>query len=404
LRSILVVSQLAIALVLLAASGLLLRSFEKLREVDLGFHADHMLTATYGLPSSQYSTQASVNAFNDTLQSRLRELPGVQAVGFTTILPATGQNNMGALVPEGYVSPKGGPLVSAWRAQTTGDFFRAMGIPVLRGRAFTPADDATSPLVLIVNHKFAEKYWPGQDPIGKRIHFGLPETPLPWMTVVGEIGDIKEKSVDSDVSEQVYQPVSQFKPSLAQFLPKDLLIGTYGALVIRGQLPPEQLANSLRAVFRSIDPQLPVTQVESMDRVVEEGQAPRRFSTVLISSFAAVAVLIAVLGIYSVIAFSAALRTHEMAIRLALGSQRVSVMRLVLMSAARLGLAGCGIGLVAALIATQLLRSMLFQVDPLDPAVILLATVSIFILALGASLIPARRAAAIEPMQALRNE
>ena len=183
-----------------------------------------------------------------------------------------------------------------------------------------------------------------------------------------------------------------------------MLVGNTGFLVIRGQLPPEQMADSLRAVVRSIDPQLPLTNIESMDRVVAEGQAPRRFNTLLISSFAAAAVLLSLLGIYSVIAFSAALRTQEMAIRLALGSQRATVMRLVLASGARLGLLGCGIGAVAAVFATRLLRSLLFEVEPLDPAVIALAAGSIFVLALAASVIPARRAASIEPMQALRNE
>ena len=173
---------------------------------------------------------------------------------------------------------------------------------------------------------------------------------------------------------------------------------------MRGQLPPEQMADSLRAVVRSIDPQLPLIHVESMEQVVAEGQATRRFNTMLISSFAAAAVLLALLGIYSVIAFSAALRTQELAIRLALGSQRASVMRLVLASGAKLGLMGCGIGAIGGVFATRLLRSMLFQVDPLDPFVIILACISIFVLALCASLVPARRAASIEPMQALRAE
>jgi ABC-type antimicrobial peptide transport system permease subunit len=164
------------------------------------------------------------------------------------------------------------------------------------------------------------------------------------------------------------------------------------------------MTDSLRSVVRSIDPQLPLTDVESMDRVVAEGQASRRFNTVLISSFAAAAGLLAVLGIYSVIAFSAALRTQEMAIRLALGSQRSSVMRLILMSGVKLGLAGCGIGAIAAVFATRLLRSMLFQVDPVDPAVIALAAISILLLALAASVIPARRAALVEPVEALRTE
>jgi ABC-type antimicrobial peptide transport system permease subunit len=183
-----------------------------------------------------------------------------------------------------------------------------------------------------------------------------------------------------------------------------MVAGNNGSIVIRASMPPEQMADALRSVVRSIDPQLPLTNLESMDRVVSEGQAPRRFNTALISSFAAAAVLLSLLGIYSVIAFSAALRTQEMAIRLALGSQRSTVMRLIVFSGARLGLIGCGIGAVAAVFATRLLRSMLFEVDPLDPTVIALAAVSIFMIAIAASVIPARRAATIEPVQALRTE
>ena len=198
--------------------------------------------------------------------------------------------------------------------------------------------------------------------------------------------------------------MSQFKIGLGQFAPPDMLTGSGGSIALRSSLPPEQMANALRAVVRSLDPQLPLTHVESMDQIVSEGQASRRFNTVIISSFAAAAVLLSLLGIYSVIAFSAALRTHEMAIRLALGSQRPGVMLLVLVSGARLGLIGCGLGAVATFFATRLLRSMLFQVDPLDPVVLVLAATSIFLLALAASVLPARRAASIEPMQALRAE
>jgi predicted permease len=404
LRSALVIAELAVALVLLTASGLLLRSFEKLRSVDLGFRTDHTLTAFYGLPNHQYSTQAAVDAFNTALLSKLRQLPGVQAVGVTTLLPIGGGNSSCVFVPEGYLPPKGAGLTLAWPPQVIGDYFRAAGIPLLRGRDFTEADRAGAPLVVIVNRTLAERYWPGQDPIGKRLRVGVPESPTPWMTVVGEIADIKQTSADADTLNQFYTTPSQFKSAIGSFAPPDALTGNYGSIAVRGQLQPEQMADSLRAVVRSIDPQLPLTQVESMDKVVSEGQASRRFNTVIISSFAAAAVLLALLGIYSVIAFSAALRTQEMAIRLALGSQRASVMRLVLVSGAKLGMMGCGIGVVAALLATRLLRSMLFEVDPLDPTVIVLAAVSIFLLALAASLIPARRAASIEPMQALRAE
>jgi predicted permease len=404
LRSILVIAELAVALVLLTASGLLLRSFQKLRSVDLGFRTDHALTAAYGLPRRQYSSQAAVDAFNATMLSRLQRLPGVQAVGVTTLLPNGGNNSDNAFIPEGYVSPKGAALNLAWASQIMGNYFDAAGIPLLRGRKFTDADREGSPLVVIINRTFAERYWPGQDPIGKRLKIGVKESQTPWMTVVGEIADIKQTSADSETLNQMYGASGQLKAAIAQFAPPDMLNGNYGTIVVRGQLPPEQMADSLRAVVRSIDPQLPLIHVESMEHVVEEGQASRRFSTALISSFAAAAVLLALLGIYSVIAFSAAQRTHELAIRLALGSQRASVMQLVLVSGAKLGLAGCAIGAIGAVFATRLLRSQLFQVDPLDPFVLTLAAIVIFLLALAASVIPARRAASIEPMQALRSE
>jgi len=404
LRSILVISELAVALVLLTASGLLLRSFQKMRSVDLGFRTDHVLTAFFGLPHREYSSQAAVDAFDTAMMTRLQQLPGVQAVGVTDLLPISGGNDSNAFVPEGYVQPQGAGLNLAWASHVMGNYFAAAGIPLVRGRTFTDADRIDSPLVLIVNRTLAERYWPGQDPIGKRIKIGVKESQTPWMTVVGEIADIKETSADAETQNQMYGPVSQFKAEIAGFAPPDMLTGTYGSIVIRGALPPEQMADSLRAVIRSIDPQLPLTHIESMEHVVEEGQASRRFSTALISSFAAAAVLLALLGIYSVIAFSAAQRTHELAIRLALGSQRSSVTRLVLVSGAKLGLAGCAIGAVGAVFATRLLRTLLFQVDPLDPLVLTLAALSIFLLALAASVVPARRAASIEPMQALRAE
>jgi predicted permease len=400
----LIIAELAVALVLLTASGLLLRSFEKMREVDLGFRTDHTLTAFFGLPQKQYSTQASVDTFDNALLTKLRQLPGVQAVGVTTLLPQGGGESDNAFVPEGYVAPKGAGLNLAWASSVFGDYFAAAGIPLLRGRVFTEADTATAPLVAIVNRTLAERYWPGQDPIGKRLKVGVPESDTPWMTIVGEIGDIKQTSATADTLSQLYTPASQIKADIAQFAPPDMLTGNYGTLVLRSELPPDQMIASLRATVRSIDPQLPLIHVESMDQVVEEGRASHRFNTVLISSFAGAAVLLSLLGIYSVVAFSATMRTHEMAIRMALGSQRAAVVQLVLASGAKLGLIGCGIGAVAAVFATRLLRSLLFHVNPLDPLVIVLAAIAIFVLAIAASVIPALRTASIQPMQALRTE
>ena len=405
LRSALVISELAIALVLLTASGLLLRSFEKMRSVDLGFHADHMLTAAYSLPRQQYTTQAAVDAFDLALRTKVEELPGVQAVGVTTLLPAANQDVRATFTPEGYVPPKGAGLNLVWASEVMGDYFGAAGIHLLRGRDFTQADGPTAPLVTIVNRTLAERYWPGQDPIGKRLHRGSAEaTTLPWLTVVGEISDVKELAADLPTMNQLYIPASQAKADAGSYATPTMLSGRAGSIVIRGQRPPEQMAGELRAIVRSIDAQLPLTDVESMEQVVDEGQAPRRFQTALVCIFAGAAVLLAVLGIYSVVAFSVALRTQEMAIRLALGSQRSSVMRLIFTSGARLGLIGCGLGAIAALFATRLLRSLLFDVDPLDPVVLVLATLSIFLLALAASVLPARRAASVDPMQALRAE
>jgi putative ABC transport system permease protein len=406
LRSSLVITELAVALVLLTASGLLLRSFERMRSVNLGLRTDHMLTAHYNLPRQQYNTQAGIDSFHSLLRSKLEQLPGVQAVGVTRLLPVAGQDVRATFTPEGFVPPKGADLNLVWASALMGNYFRAAGIPLRRGRDFTPADDrAGAPLVVIVNRTLAEHYWPGQDPIGKRLHRGPAEaTTVPWATVVGEIGDVKELAADVPTMNQFYFPASQTKSGVGSFATPDMLVGNGGTIVLGSQQSPEQMAGALRAAVRSIDPQLPLTQLESMERVVDEGQAPRRFTTALISSFAGAAVLLALLGIYGVIAYSTAQRTQEMAIRLALGSQRSSVMRLILVSSAKLGLLGCGFGALAAVFATRLLRSLLFAVEPADPLVIVLAPMAIFLLSLAASAIPAYRASSIEPIQALRAE
>ncbi len=320
------------------------------------------------------------------------------------MLPASGQDVRATFTPEGYIPPKGAGLNLVWLSEVMGNYFRAAGIPILRGRDFTPADDRAG--CCAGGHRQPNPggaLLAGQDPIGKRLHRGPAEaTTIPWVTVVGEIGDVKELAADVPTMNQFYFPASQAKADAGPFATPDMLVGNGGSIVLRSQLPPEQMAGALRAAVRSIDPQLPLTQLESMERVVDEGQAPRRFTTALVSSFAAAAVLLALLGIYSVIAFSTALRTQEMAIRLALGSQRSSVMRLILISSAKLGLLGCGIGALAAVFATRLLGSLLFAVDPLDPIVIVLAALAIFLLTLAASAIPAYRAGSIEPVEALR--
>jgi predicted permease len=404
LRSALVVTEIAIALVLLAASGLLLRSFEKMREVDLGFRPDHTLVASYSLPRKQYSTQASVDEFNRELVRRLQELPGVKSVGLTSFLPASGNNSNSAFVADGYVPPKNGAIDLATWVQVQGDYFKAMGIPLLRGRLFTPADRADSQLVTIVNQKLAEQSWPGQNPIGKRLRLGTQAMNTPWTTVVGEVADVKEASPDQPTKQQYYSPIDQVISVAGQLASPTDLGGNGGFIALRTAMPPQQMESALLATVRSIDVQLPLTQVQTMEHAISDTEAPRRFNTALISSFAGAAVLLAVLGIYSVIAFSVALRAQEIAIRMALGSQRTGIVRLILVSGAKLALLGCAIGLAGAIAASHLLHSFLFGVSALDPLVLTLAAFLVLLLALAASLIPARRASSINPMRAIRAE
>jgi putative ABC transport system permease protein len=404
LRSALVVGEIAIALVLLVASGLLLRSFEKMRTVDLGFRPDHVLAAAYSLPQKQYATQPAVNAFNDELIRRLQQLPSVKSVGVTSFLPASGGSSNTTFVPEGYVPPQGAGMNLATMMLVQGDYLQAMEIPLLSGRLFTAADTENTQLVVIVNHKLAEHFWPGADPIGKRIRIGTPETPTPWVTIVGEVADVKENSPDAPNKEQWYQPVVQFEKSVGSLGSPTDLNGNGGFVTLRTGMEPEQMENVLRATVRSIDPQLPLTQVQSMEHAVSDSEAPRRFNTAIITAFALAAVLLSLLGIYSVIAFSAALREQEIAIRIALGSQRSGILGLVFTSAAKLAIAGCALGLLGAAAASKLLRSLLFGVSPFDPLVLMLAAVAVLMLALTASLLPARRAASIDPIKALRTD
>jgi putative ABC transport system permease protein len=404
LRSALVIAEIAVALVLLTASGLLLRSFEKMREVELGFRPDHTLAASYNLPRKQYSTQASIDAFNHELLRRLQQLPGVKSVGMTSFLPASGNNTNSVFVAEGYVPAKGAPMDLATTISVEGDYFQAMGIPLLRGRFLNQDDKEGAQLVVVVNRKLAEQSWPGQDPIGKRMRLGTEKMPTPWAVVVGEVADVQEGSPDQQFKRQYYFTVAQSEQLAGSLGSPGDLNGNGGYIALRSAMPPEEMENALRATVRSIDAQLPLDQVQTMEHAISESEAPRRFNTALISSFAAIAVLLAVLGIYSVIAFSVALRVQEMAIRMALGSQRTGIVRLVVSSGVKLAAVGCAIGFVGAWGASHLLQSFLFGVRAFDLVILTLAAVVLLVLTVVASLLPGRRAASVELTEALRTE
>ncbi|HLJ88255.1 MAG TPA: ABC transporter permease [Candidatus Angelobacter sp.] len=405
LRSALVVGEIAIAMILLCASGLLLRSFEKMRSVDPGMRPEHLVLANYNLPSQQYSKQAAIDSFNDELLRRLRAIPGVQRAALSSFLPMTGNSDNNGFIAEGYVPPPGASQINiAVTPQISGDYFSTMGMSLLRGRTFTEADRAGTQLVAIASHNLAERFWPNQDPIGKRVHIGGPDTPTPWVTIVGEVTDVREAGLDAPAKDTYYLPVAQWISDLSPITSSADLSGNSMFVALRSTLSPSQTKVELQSVFHSLDPQLAITQLESMEEAIDGTEAPRRFNTTLITAFATAAVLLAILGIYSVIAFTVASRNQEMAIRMALGSQRAGIARLVLRSAFIFAAIGGGLGWIGSLWTSRLIKGLLFNVTLFDPVVLVTAGVGILLFSLVAAVLPAIRAASIEPMQALRSE
>jgi putative ABC transport system permease protein len=404
LRSVLVVGEIAVALVLLTASGLLLRSYSKMSSGDLGFEPEHVTTAFYALPSAEYRDQARVNAFNEDLLRRLDRLPATEDAGLATAIPTSEMAGLFSFLPEGYSASDGVPTPSADASQVMGNYFRAMGIALLEGRYFTEADNARGAPVAIVNHELATEYWPEENPLGKRLRLGTSGMKTPWITVVGEVADAKDASPDRKTGTQFYVPVVQWEEDIGSFATPGDVNGNNLYVAVRSKLPGTQMEDGLRRTVRQMDPQLPLTHLATMTEVVSESEAPRRFNTVLVSVFALSAVVLAVLGIYGVIAFSVAARVQEMAIRLALGAERGGIVRLVLNSGLKLAALGCVLGLAGAAAASSLLRSFLYGVSPFDPLVMTLAAVAVFLLALLAAAMPARRAAAVNPIRALRGE
>jgi predicted permease len=402
LRSVLVVSEIAIALMLLTVSGAFLRSFQKMVAVDPGFRPDHVLVAGYQLPLRQYPTEVSVDTFNHSVVDRLSNQPGIIAVGITNFLPASDLFAGAAYTIEGESSDRWKLKFSSF-ASTYGDYFRTMRIPLLDGRTFTLHDNSSAPLVVIVNQSMAKDSWPGQRAVGKRMHVGNPHKGLPWATVVGVVADTKIGSRDQPSKDQWYFPAEQPAILFGSAASATLTNPAGGFITLRSALPPEQLTQTLRAAVAEIDPLLPLQQVQPMREVISNVEAPRRFNTGLISAFAAAALLLAITGIYAVVAFSVSLRTQEIAIRMALGSQRTGIARLVLISGAKLALLGCVFGVLGSLAVARLVSTFLFDVTATDPLVYTAAVLTMMLLALLASALPATRAASANPIDALRS-
>src|ERR1700733_2168370 len=404
LRSALVVTEIAVALVLLTTAGALVRSFQKMRDVDPGFRADHVLVAGYSLPSQQYPNPTASDAFNRSLLERLQAMPGVVSAGITNVLPASGfQGGSAYVVDETAHDASGGQLkIAPWSA-SEGSYFQAMGIRLIQGRLFNADDKLGAPLVALVNQMLANRFWPKGDAIGRRVRIGTPESKTPWVTIVGGVENNKMNGLDSPDTEQIDAPAQQMTSMFGQFAPKDQG-GFNGFIALRSTLPPQQMTNALRSAVATLDPQLALQQMQTMDEALSSSEAPRRFNTSLVSVFALGALLLATIGVYAVIAFSVSMRSQEMAIRMALGSRRGEIVRLVLVSGAKLAAIGCVAGLIGALAVSKLLGSMLFNVSATDPLILTGSIATMIVLSLVACAIPAQRAASANPVDALRSE
>ncbi len=402
LRSALVVAEIAVALVLLTVAGAFLRSFQKMRAVDPGFRADHVLVAEYQLPFREYPTNESVDNFNRAVVDRLSKAPGVTAVGLTNGLPASNEWIGSGYTIEG-VPAANWKLKFAMFATVYGDYFKAMNIPLLDGRVFTMDDRSSTMPVVIVNETMAKHAWPGERAIGKRMHMGNPKRPYPWATVIGVVADTKVGALDQPGNEQVYAAAQQASALYGAAAAGTRTQAAAGYITLRASLPPDQMTQTLRSAVAEVDPLLPLQQVQPMEEVISNVEAPRRFNTVLITAFAAGALLLAITGIYAVVAFSVSLRTHEIAIRMALGARRAGIARLVLASGAKLALLGCGLGLIASLAVSRVVSAFLFGVSATDPLVYLVAVAAMMFIALLASALPALRAASGDPLDALRS-
>jgi len=395
LRSALVVFEIAIALVLLTVSGAFLRSFQKMRAVDPGFSPDHVLIAHYRLPR----THVSAEAFNREVVDRLSQRPGIIAAGIANTIPATGGLPQSGYTIEG-VSAERWKLEFAAFDIVYGDYFRALDIALLEGRTFTADDRSNKPPVVIVNQSMAKHCWPGQSAIGKRMHAGAPSRGYPWATVVGVVADTKLGSRDEPGIDQYYtsalQPAVLGNSEDSTGLPS-------GYVTLRSALPPEQLVQTLRSTMAEIDPLLALQDVQPMRAALSNVEAPRRFNTDLITAFALGALLLAVTGIYAVVAFSVSLRTQEIAIRMALGAQRTGIARLVLLFGAKLAFLGCGLGVLGSLAVSRFVSSFLFEVSATDPVIYIAGVMVMILMALLAAAVPATRAASSDPIQVLRS-
>jgi putative ABC transport system permease protein len=392
-RTVLVVAELALSVVLLAGAGLMLKSVNRLVAVDPGFRPDYLLRLNMSLTQSQYPNDAAVRAFWHRLLDGVRVLPGVEGAALGTSVPLTDGHDRGDITVEGMALPAPGSFPHPDDHLVSPGYRRTLGIRLLAGRDFTDADSETAPRVALINARLAHNLFAGQDPVGKRFVMGSPEPArkLEWFTIVGVVDDTRLYGLANPSRLEIYRPLAQVTPGEMD-------------LMVRSHINRTALTSSIRAVVASIDPNQPIAGINTMDELVQQSIGSRRVTLILLGTFSALALVLAGIGIYGVISYSVAQRTKEIGIRMAVGASRQDVIRMILLQGARIASVGLIIGILAALGLTRYLATLLFSVSPGDPSTFAVAALVLTLVALLASFIPARRALRVDPMTALRHE
>ena len=398
LQGFFVTVEFALALVLLIGSGLLIRSFANLLETDPGFRPDHVLTLNIPIPSERYTHAPKVRQFYEELLDRAGNLPGVKEVGLTSDLPLNGCGTI-AIQIEGGRNAAGETPQAICQTWQVGNYFQTLGIPLLKGRSFTLEDRIDAQPVAIVSETAGRQFWPGQDPLGKRIRWGVY---APWQTVVGLVGDVNDEPLGQPVQLHVYRPYLQ----MADLFFEDSRFGELRSmnLAVLSQTDPASLTSAVIGQIHSLDPDLAVAHIRTMAQVISSSVAGPRFNTLLLGVFAGVALFLAAIGIYGVMAYAITQQTHEIGIRLALGAQPRNVLQLVLRRGVRLAGVGATFGVAAALALTRLMAGLLYDVSATDPVTFSCVVIVLLAIALLACYLPARRAMRVDPMVALRYE